>query len=65
MVVDSSSTELNWMELYIPYTHKHKLLTVLYAESFSFQIKLISLPLTFDLQHILQVAVNARLIWNV
>ena len=32
IVVDLFSTEPNSIELYIPYTHKHKLLTVIYVE---------------------------------
>ena len=32
------------MELYIPYSHSHKHLTVMYVEGFSLQIKLVSLP---------------------
>ena len=45
IAVDLSSTELNSMEIYIPYTHWHKLLTVIHVEGFSFQVKVVTFPL--------------------
>ena len=35
VVIELFSAELDWMELYIPHTHQHKLLTVMYVEGFS------------------------------
>ena len=35
-VVNLTSTELNWIELNIPYAHYHKLLSLTYVEGFSF-----------------------------
>ena len=44
IVLDLSLTELNGMELYIPYAHQHKLLSVIHVEGFYFQFKVVSFP---------------------